>query len=365
MIKSVITDIKNGISAGIDENNESGNGLIVSTRPQQQYDFQSRNFINDFYGIEMNKDATFGGTPVLVYNENVGSGSGEWNTSAISGTWLFSSVVQHYNGSVSIDGRPAVTNSVMQLSPGAGSFNFTGYSTITGYIYITNWGAGIKYLNIYGWNTSTGTIVGTAVNIGNYVNTGTSNIWQEFSIPVSAMNLTNQTINTLRVQIIGTPPDFFLDYIHIQETGGPIQYILQPLYDETLYICALNFTIAGPHTAITTVAGSTENATFPKLSYDKILGLTLSNGLVYNRIQNNEVTVSFNIKTLYDFLSISNTDVVQYFGDGTNALIKLRLSFPQPILLVGKELDHILISVNDDLTSWLKFRSSACCNILI
>lgn len=365
MIKSTITDIKNGISAGIDENNESGNGLIVSSRPQFEYDFQHRNFINPTYGIEMNQNATFGGTPILVYDENVGSGSGEWNTSAISGTWTFNSATQHYNGSVSIDGSAAITNSVAQFAPGAGSFSFTGYVAITGWVYLTSWKAG-SHIDIYGWNTTTGTIVGTAVNIANYINTGTLNVWQRFIIPISDMNLTDQTINTLHIQVIGTPPpDFFLDYIRIQETGGPIIYRLDPLYDETMHVCSLNFTFAGPYTGITTVAGATENATFTNLSYDKILGLTLTNGLIYIRIQNNKSVVSFNIKTLFDFLSLSNTDVVNFFGDGTNALLKLRLQFLYPVKLVGKTLDYISISVNDDLSSWLKFRSAACCNILI
>jgi len=176
MIKSIITDIKTGDSAKVDVNNQYGNALICATRNLTEYEFQSHYFLNTTYGIEMNQNATFGGTPVLVYNENVGSGSGEWNTSAISGTWNFASTTQHYNGTKSIDGSATATNNTMSMTPGAGSFDFTGYTAITGWIYITSWGTGTKYVNIYGWNTTTGTIVGIAVNIANYINITTLNV---------------------------------------------------------------------------------------------------------------------------------------------------------------------------------------------
>lgn len=366
MIKSIITDLKNNSSANIDSNSDLGNGLIVATRPLQEFDFRTQFFTSDTYGIEMNQNATFGGTPVLVYDENVGSGSGEWNTSAISGTWTFNSVTQHYNGSVSIDGRATATNDVMSLAPGTGSFNFAGYTAITGWIYITTWGVGIKAINIYGWNTTTNTVVGITVNIANYINTGLFNIWQKFTIPLSDMNLVNQTINTLRIQVIGTPPpDFFLDYIRIQETGGTIEYTLTPQSEnERMYVCAVNFTFVGPYSAITTVAGSTENATFPNLSYNKLLNLTaLTNGIRFVRVQNNITKTNITIQTLFDFMSIANTNIQSFFSDGTNAFLKLILIYTDPIKLGNINSDYLSIYINDDLSSLLKFRTSACCKV--
>jgi len=179
------------------------------------------------------------------------------------------------------------------------------------------------------------------------------------------MNLIEQTINQLRVQVIGSPPpDFFLDYIHIQETGGPIIFILDPLPDEIVYICSLNFTLVGPYTGITTVVGATENATFPNLSYNKLLNLTkLTNGIVYNRIQDEKIRATYNIKDLFDFMSISNTDIVQFCGDGTNSILKMRLVYAEPVKLIGRTLDRLSLTVNDDLSSLLKFRTSGCCKV--
>lgn len=369
MIKTALTDIRNGNSPFVDENSEYGNGLIVATRQLQEFDFRTQFFINPTYGIDMNQNATFGGSPVLIYDENVGAGGGgEWNTSAISGTWTFNSATQHYNGSVSIDGSATATNNVMQLAPGAGSFDFTGYTAITGYIYTTLWGVGVKQINIYGWNTTTSTIVGNSVNIANYINTGILNSWQKFTIPLSDMNLTNQTINSLRVQVIGTPvPDFFLDYIHIQETGGPIEYILTPQVDsERLYVCGINFTFAGPYSAITTVAGATENATFPNLSYDKLLNLnSLTNGIRFVRVQENQTKTNVIVHTLFDFMSLANTKIDSFFGDGTNAFLKLMLSYSTPVKLGNINVDYLALYINDDLSSLLNFRVSACCQVEI
>ena len=176
-IKSHITDPTSGIKASVDNAlGTESNALVVATRPLKTFATQVDFFINPTYGVEMNKNVAVGGTPVPIHN---GTDAVYWTASAISGTWTFDSVTVAHAGTKSIDATATANNDVMQIAKGSAQA-LTGYTAITGWIYISSWGTvGTRNIEIYGWNTATGLIVGNAVNINDRVSTIILGSWQK------------------------------------------------------------------------------------------------------------------------------------------------------------------------------------------
>jgi len=310
----------------------------------------------------INQDAGYGGTPEVLYAENSGEPT-EWTASAISGTWTFNSATVAHAGTVSISATATTNNDTMQLL-NATITDLSGYVALTGWIYITSWSVvGTKNINIYGYNTATASIVGTIVNINNYVNVSSLNTWQKFSIPLSDMNLSGQSINAIRIATIsstGTTQDYYLDDIQLEETGSKSYWVKKPeSFDKYVYISELNVFIADNMSGITTVTGSTENATLQNISYDKLMGLSaLTNGINFQLINNSAVVFNYNFKQMSDFLNYPFLDSFITGGDGTNSWVRLRYRFDTPIVLRDYYTDYFRIETSEDLSSLLDFKVS-------
>jgi len=258
-----------------------------------------------------------------------------------------------------IDATTTTNNDIAQLTRGAGAIDLSAYVSITGWIYITAWpGTGTKSVNFKGWNTGTGLIVGLEVNLGSYINTASLNVWQQFSIPLTDMNLQASSIDAFRITTVdlgpGAPPDYFLDLIVIEQAGaggGPFQYDISLEKGALFYANSLKISMARPYD--TTEA----NGTMPGLGYDDLLGATLTSGLLFQIIKDKKITLSASIMNFADMIYLPGYDLKDMMYDGTNTFVTIEIKFDVPYILDRREEDGMRFVVQDDLSSFVFFRA--------
>lgn len=376
-INSYITDTQNHATAQVLHLNENDdpltrinrNALIVATHPLKMYEHTVVPFTNPTFGSSINIAVSFG-TPTTVYAENV-----EWMTSAISGTWDFASTDFAQAGSVSIDATATGNNDIVQFDNGA-DLDLSNSISITGWVYITRWDAvGTKRIDIIGWDTGTDLPVGVAADIADHVEATTLNVWQQFSIILSDMELVEATIDSLRVTTIftgggGLAPKYYLDNIQIEQKGDidPQTFAVKP--DLGTWLHVLDFTIfIADNDFDSTADGGTNNVTsptLPNIPYDSLLGETLAVGLSYQLRQEDNIIFNHIIKDLSDFLVISGTKLNDYGCTGqTNTWITLKLVFSEPVILKPELEEQLCIVVSEDLSGLSVLKSSANCKVEI
>lgn len=349
-----IEDNGNGTVAEVESKKDTGNGLKVYTYEGKPVQSQNAFFTNDTYGSDLNQDGSAGGTPDQVHN---GIDSVLWTASAISGTWTFNSTAQAHTGSNSIDATSTVNGETAQIAKGS-NLTIANYVSLTGWIYISAWStSGTKDVQIVAWDTGTASAVSSTINLSSYINTTSFGTWQQFSIPFAAFGFTSATLDAIRITTVdigaGPPPDYYLDDIQFEQTGGGITYTIGPDKGEKWYITHIN------HVLVDAYAGTVTNGTMPNIPYDGFLGVnTLPSGIVIRRIQFEEATFS---STNTDFIDYINTPLPKHMisgSDGTNTWVRLESEFPTPVLFDGDKGDRFEIIINDDLTGLLYYKSS-------
>lgn len=334
--------------------NEDG-ALFVVSKDYIEYKPAIRYFVNSLYGSDMNINVGVGGTPESVYAENI-----EWTTSAISGTWNFASTSIVHSGTKSIDATASGKNDSMQLKRSS-SIDLSTYSVITGWIYFTSAGSSNKFVDIEGFDTSTGTIVGQSVHIDDYVNINTTGTWQSFYIPLGDMLLTSSTIDAIRIINSGkNAEDYLLDDISIQQpgsSGSTIKYSLLPETSENIEVARLSVSMG------IALDSTLADASMPNLSYNSLLGVTLANGILFREQDVDNVNISVSIRMLGDFLQLPGGTLDSVICDGTNTYVKISIDFLQPFLLNNDTSHEMSFSISDDLSSFDVFRISAECRV--
>ena len=116
-IKSYITDKATDQSAEVILNHKTDKrGLVVATFPYRTFENSVQFFSNPDYGVDMNKDASAGGTPVQVHN---GIDSALWTGTQISGVNVtFNSNAQAHTGSQSVYFNRCVVGNTIQFDKG-------------------------------------------------------------------------------------------------------------------------------------------------------------------------------------------------------------------------------------------------------
>jgi hypothetical protein len=356
-LKSFIVDRFTKIAASVSAEDGEKAGLVVATRPLKYLENKIMFFSNPDYGHNMNIALGFAGTPVPIHN---GTDNVYWTASAISGPWTFDSVVWSHAGTKSIDATATVNNSTAQFTKAA-SIDLSGYVAVTGWIYLDSWdNRGTKEIQVYGWDTGTGTQVGVSVNLANYINIGLTDNEQKFTVPLIDFELAGSTIDAIRIQTVdigpGDPPDYRLDDIQIEETVAPEEFKIEP--DDNTWLHVNNYSIL----IVDAYAGTLADATMPYLSYDKLLGLaSLTNGILYQRAINRRIPLSFPFRNLGDILMFPGARLQDYGSDGTNTFLKFFVKLYQPILLKKENADKISFLVSDDLSGLVKLIISANC----
>jgi len=258
-----------------------------------------------------------------------------------------------------VDATAAANDDAAQFARPS-SIDLSGYTAITGYVYITGWSAvGTTEVELYGWDTATSLQVGSAVNLGDYVDTGILNEWHKFTIPLGDMDLSGETIDALRVRTvaIGTvAPNYYLDFMRIEEMGTPLEYRVEPEKGTWLHVAEINISMVDAY------AGTLADATMPSLPYNAWLGVSkLASGMIYRRIQDGKISFSIIARQLYDFLQLPGTGVIGCGSDGTNTWVALRITMVEPLVLKAEDGDYLSLSFSDDLSGLLQLRAAAGC----
>lgn len=302
-------------------------------------------FFNVTHGFDMNKNGASGGTPEKIHN---GTDDALWTASALSGTWDFASTTNpRAGGTKSIDAT-ATTKDREALFEDATSTDMTNFVALTGWIYITAWGPNGSN-NVGVRARLNGVDVGNQVNLSDYINVGTFNIYQKFSIPKADLGLTTQTVDELVAKTLAdpgaTPPDYFLDDIGWEQTGGPIVFEINPT-PNTVYLVK-NLIFVG----VSTFDSRTTNPMNVKhMSYNKFFGQPkLTAGLISTTTINNVTTFAGAFLQNADFSLIPYTDI-EVFGDGTTTWYRFQTLFHEQIRLNSTTNDNMQFIIGDDLS---------------
>ena len=351
--------IKDGLGTAIRAEVTNQNALSVVARDYYNYNMTTNFFANSTYGIDLNQNWSnegAGNANELIHD---GTDIAAWTGSSVIGTWDFASTNNPFAGTKNIEMIGASIGDIAQIDRGS-DVTMTTQTGFQGKIYLTALGHILAELLFYAWDTGTGTIVGTPVNVYDYINTSTLLSYQTFTIPLADMGLTALTFDSVRFEVaVKAGATFDMDNIYLTDpTGGSAfgsqTFTMVPNKGQQLVIDGFILTMADEY------GGTVTDGTMPSIRYDGFLGLsTLDSGLVF-RVINNVSSVTFvaNITTLLEFFQFGHATFGGYGSDGTNSWFSLHLALPAPIVLNDDEKDRLELVLSDDLSGLKWFRWS-------
>lgn len=319
-------------------------GAIVYTEPRHIPVSVVKPFVNPVNGFAMNVNAAFGGTPVEVHD---GADTVAWTATALSGTWTFNSTDQANTGTRSIDATATVDGSEAQFA--STTLSTGSYVAYTGFIYITGWSTtGIKDVQVE--LRLNGTLLGNFVNLSNYINDTQFNVWQKFIIPMEDFGVGTTDINQVRVRTIGTgggpPPNYYLDDMQFEESGGAVAYSIEPTPGKILEITSYGLFVAGTYNS--TVTG----ASVPNLAYDSLLGVSLTNGIISTISLAGDTFFAGVYTGLGDWLSFLGNTTLTSGGNATTSWFRVMADLgANAPRLDSRTKDRATLIVSDDLSS--------------
>lgn len=339
------------LEAGISQVNKII-GLNVFTAPLSQRTTLFQPALNDTFGNEMAVDASFSGTPDGIHN---GTDSIWWTGSALTGVWDFVSTTNPRSGTKCIDATGTV-NSDQALFTRSSTIDLSAYTAITGFIRLESWGSGTKHVEMQA--RLAGVLVGLSVFIDDFIDTNSLNTYQKYTISLATMGIELETIDEIVITTIktnGSNPDYRIDDWQIEQIGSPIEFTIEAptgfiYFIDSVYLNyadVLNITLL--------------NNSVPNIDHQKILGLaSLPNGIVFQRIRQQEVIFSATIKNIGDSVK-GGANISTIISDSAtnNTCLTIRVDFDTPVLLDSALGDKIAIIINDDMTDLTSFTSIA------
>lgn len=325
-------------------------GLVAFTAPLQTFENQGGFFVNPEEGIDMNIDASTGGTPDNIHN---GGDAVYWTGSNVVGAaGDFANTAQFNTGAASVRFWQPALNDVIQFAKGS-DVTMSTYKAITMFIRVdSRWID--DSISFYAWDTAANAQVGDAVLLENYIVQSSNDVWQKVTIQVADLGdaATSTVVDAFRIELVAldaTSPRLWIDDIALQETGGGTSYLIKATKGDWLHVDTIRFFYA--RAGASTLTG----ATMPNLDYSTILGYSFIDGLRYQWKEHNEVKFDFPITALGDHAQFVDVDV-NAGSDGTNTWLTVQHNFNVPIVLKSEDDDHIRITVAEDLTSFLRLR---------
>ena len=255
----------------------------------------------------------------------------------------------------SIQATATVNNDVLEIiTPGA-DVDLNNYSALTGWIYLTGWSTGgTKDVEIEFWLDGAIADSTVKVSIGSVINTTLFNQWQKFTFSLGNFQASSSMIDSIRIRNVdiggGAPVNFWMDYIQIQEIGEPIEFSLAIPKDAVFHMDTLRFTLAAPLT------GDVPN----NLSFDSLMGLdSLTTGFTLKRVQRGVTQFSLPVKDIGSLME-AGADIRNQVSDGVNTYVTFEVKFNEELFTIqSNKGDLLTVTVNDDLSSLLKFSAFA------
>ena len=213
-------------------------------------------------------------------------------------------------------------------------------------------------ISIYGWDTSSSSQVGISVNLQDYFNWYQFDTWHKISIPLVDMELNSSTLDAIRIKQIadeGKAPRYYLDDIQFEAKpatgtldGQPLTYSIIPDKQTWLHVSQLHLLIADDDYNSNNASG-----TIASIPYNSLLGVaSLDVGINYQRIQDNEIKESFNLKEISHLVRLPGTSIVSSGSatDGTHTWMVIQVIFNTPIILKSEDNDKLQFTISDNLS---------------
>ncbi len=274
-----------------------------------------------------------------------------WVGSALSGTWNFAS-----GGKITITGADNNDTALFDNDTNQ-QWDVSNFTALTGKIDLDTY----NFVNndvLINFNLN-GVQVGDSIRLNDFIDVGDF-AEQLFTIPIGSFNFLTSFVNEFEIIIErtgGAKPTIKFDDIQFEEIGTPLVYSVAPLPGQIFHVSRLVFNlIDDDFTGLVTVANGTESHGFPGLSPSKLLGVSsLTNGILFQRIQNKRITFSVNFRNIGDMLGVGS-DITNTISDGTGTQVTLEAAFfNNPIVLRGDHGDQLTLTINDDLTGLSTF----------
>jgi len=338
-----VDGLGSGLEASVVEKESLVPGGLVYTEALFEYETIFKPFLSDTFGGDMNQNIAFSGSPEGVHD---GTDTALWTASAISGTWDFASTTNPNGGTKCVE-AVSVKNDDEALFEDGTSTDFGSFVALSGAIRLEKFSAtGVKHVEAR--FRINGSNVGNPVNIDDFVDVGILNSYQTFGITKDNFGIAGDTVDELVIRVISTgggpAPDFRLDDLQIEQTGGAEEYDVFPNGNTILEILELRFVL------VDGLDSTLANASVPNIAYNQLLAVTvLSNGILVQHIKDGKIRFGANLKQLADFIQ-GGFDVVTLNGDGTTTWMVLSLLFNTPVILDSRKEDSMRVTVQDNLS---------------
>ena len=356
-IKSIITSPSNsGFQAEVIKAEQAHAGAVVYSHDYHYYHNFSLPLSNSTLGDNLAIDASSGGDSDEYIHD--GNDNIYWTGTGVN--FNFSSTDQTYtvldsDGTQSIDGTASVDGSEARfVSPAP--ILFSTYVSVSGAIYLTSWDTKgtLKDIEIELWLS--GVLVSSTLNLSSYINTASLNTWQTFTIPFTDLFISGTEIDELVIRTrdvgAGPPPDYYLDALRLEKLGaglGTSVFETTIPKEQTFLVHSIEFVCVDDFS--TTLA---DNSTLA-LSYDKFFGRPiLVNGMTL-QIKTISQTLTYVIRSNYDFFRIPGMTFAGAFSDGTNSVLKFKYLHYYPTVLKSEEDDFVKVTLNDNLSDLIFF----------
>lgn len=343
-----------GITAAVQRGDtvarERPNGLVVYSSPYEIPNYTPITAV-DVDGLSnLGIDGTvFAASELNVHN---GTDAVYWAATATTGSWVFNSIDQAFTGTKSISGVSTVDGDTARFD--GTIFNPNNYISLNFRVYISQFNStGTKSVNVQLY-TSSNTATGGTVNLLEYVLPSQEGVWQLASVPLSAFGDLGTDVARLDIVVgntQGNPIDFYLDDIQFISGGGR-EFRISPVDNEVCSIYTLDLVVLSTDT--TTRINDINPVGF-------LFGAALTEGIVFKTNQINYRPFSYTLTRNFDLITFPGGSTSGVYGDGTTAMLKFTLTYPDPVELNPKTGDSLSIIVNDDLSSYgeIYFQASA------
>ena len=306
----------------------------VTVYSERRIDLQP-NFLpalNPTVGFAMNINAAFSGTPEGIHD---GTDAVLWTASAVTGIWDFASTAQAHSGTKSIDATLTNNNDAALFTDG-GTISMTGFVALTGWIYVNKLtGSGAKGVELQA--RLNGVDQGNPIDLVNFADFGIVGAWQKFTIQISLMGLSDETINELEIVTLNAAGSFeyYLDDMQWEQLGG-FNYTVFPAPGTWFRTQLVEFTFKDA---------------IASLDMGKFMALSaLTNGVQLTVQTRGSILFVPPFRAMEDFLLFPGSEINSREDDGTNIYLKIRSPNPEEIVLKSELGDFVNVFVADDLS---------------
>jgi hypothetical protein len=325
-------------------------GLVTFTESLRNLNAGTSLILNSEVGADMNINGSVSGTPKGIHD---GGDTTYWTPTANGGTWDFADTTNPSSGTQCVsltngqDGNQASFDD-------SGTTDMSNYVSLTGVIRLERYNATQSSILLQ-FNLA-GLVIGTSINLDNYLDIGLINAYQSFQIPKTDFEIGNQIVDNFTITIQrngGSRPIFRFDLLQLEQTGGSTIFSAVPNTEKIFRAQELTITMSDNITGIVT------NGTMPGLTYNQILGVPLlSNGITIRWSRKGTILFTKNIKSLFDFFN-EGFLLKNSVSDGTNTLLTLSYNFGDcEFLMDPRESDALYITINDNLSGLLAMRTT-------